>query len=76
MIRNRVDGFPPDSMRLVSSRAEGGGATGLPRRLRVWIDVSPEAETYLREHDNLLRTVAAAVRLRPAARDRHHSDQA
>ncbi len=76
MLRNRVNGFPADSMRHVSSRAEGGGETGLPQRLRVWVDVSPEAETYLRGHDYLIRTVAAAVRLRSTARNRHHSDQA
>ena len=75
ILRNRVGGLPPDSLRIVSSRTEGGGDTGHPQRLRLWVDASPVAEEYLRAHDNLLRTVAAAVRLRPATRDRRPSDR-
>ncbi len=74
ILRNRP-GLLPGSLRYVSSRTDGGAGGSEPQRLRIWVDVSPEAETYLRDHDFLLRTVAAAVRLRPAASNRRHSDR-
>ena len=75
-LRNRADGLPIGSMRYVTSRTEGGEGTEQPQRKRSWVDVSPEALTYLRRYDFLLRTVTAANRLRPAAHDRHRSDAA
>ena len=74
ILRNRAGGLPPGSVRCVGSRTEGAAVTGQPQRVRMWADVSPEVEEYLRDHDNLLRTVAAAVRLWPATRDRRRSN--
>ena len=73
--RNRQYGLPLCSLRMVSRQAEGnGGSRGGPSRIRIWVDVSPEAIQFLREHDYLLETGMAAVRLKPAPRDRHTSN--
>ena len=75
--RNRQHGLPLCSIRMVSRQAEGiGGQRGGPTRVRIWVDVSPEALQFLREHDYLLDTGLAAVRLKPAPRDRHSSNNA
>jgi len=79
LLRNRHNGLPPESIRHVSHRwiqlpdrsNSGGPSTGEARqRLRIWVDVSPEAEEYLRVHGFLLETLVAAIRLRKAPRSR------
>ena len=78
-IRNRHNGLPGDSLRYVSHHWDllnaggnsGGPSTGGSRhRLRIWVDVSPEGEVFLREHGYLLETLVAAIRLRRASRNR------
>ena len=63
------EGIPPGSLRPIGTYLEGreGDAS---RRLRAWVDVSPEAEQFLSANHNLLRTVNSGVRLRPAPRKR------
>ena len=78
--RNTSFGLTHDSLRFVSStweemRGEGERAGQTLQRLRIWVDVSPEGEEFLRTHANLLRTLSSAVRLRPATRNRQRSDR-
>ena len=67
-------GLPPDSVRYAGSNWEavpedGQGSSGVTRRrLRIWVDVSPECEAYLAQHGYFLTTLAGAVRLRRAPR--------
>lgn len=70
----RAGGLPPGSVQCVGSWTEGAAFTDQPQQMRIWAIVSPEVEEYLHDHDNELKTVAAAERLRPAAHDRRHSD--
>ena len=76
LVRNQSNGLPPGSLIFVNSATEGssGNESGRPRT-RIWIEASPEAETFLKQHDMLLRTVSGAVRLRPAPRSRHRSNR-
>ena len=70
------EGLPDNSLRGISVLEEGGeGGSNLPRRVRVWVDVSPEAEQYLAANDYLLRIVDSAVRLRPATNSRSAPDR-
>ena len=78
--RNRTFGFPQEGLRFVSSAWEGvmgeGEREGQSlQRLRIWVDVSPEGEDFLRGHSFLLRTLSSAVRLRPATRNRQRPDR-
>ena len=73
--RNAFFGLSQDSLRFVSSAWEEMRGTGeregqTLQRLRIWVDVSPEGEEFLRGHAFLLRTLSSAVRLRPAPRSR------
>ena len=83
LLRNFHHGLPPDSMRYVShtweqlpARGNPGGQpeSGTRQRLRIYVDVSPEGEVYLREHGYLLETLVAAIRLRAAPRNRQTHD--
>ena len=78
-LRNRHNGLPADSLRYVSHHWDllnaggnsGGPSSGESRyRLRIWVDVSPEGEEFLRNHGYLLETLVAALRLRRASRNR------
>ena len=78
--RNRNFGLPQDALRFVSStweevRGEGEREGQTLQRLRIWVDVSPEGEDFLRGHSFLLRTLSNAVRLRPAPRNRQRPDR-
>ena len=77
MLRNVAHGLPCSSLRHVSNtwetvevqQPEGGGlSVGSRQRQRIWVEVSPEGETFLEGHSFLLETLVAAVRLRPAPR--------
>ena len=59
-------GLPENSIR-AAGVMEGGGESGQQLRVRVWVEISPEGEEYLRANDFLLRIVCSAVRLRPAS---------
>ena len=59
------EGLPENSIRAAGVMEEAG-ENGQPRRVRAWVDISPEGEEYLRANDFLLRIVSSAVRLRPA----------
>ena len=77
--RNRSLGLAQDALRFVSSAWEGVRGEGewegqTLQRLRIWVDVSPEGEEFLRGHSFLLRTLSSAVRLRPATRNRQRPD--
>ena len=67
-------GLPADSVRYAGSNwetapEEGQGSSGATRRrLRIWVDVSPECEEYLARHGFFMTTLAGAVRLRRAPR--------
>ena len=85
-LRNARHGLPSGALRYVSHTWEkvnaikGGncveGSAGAERwRLRIWIDVSPEGEVFLREHGFLLETLVAAIRLRRAPRSRQAPDK-
>ena len=83
LLRNRHNGLPADSIRYVShhwdqlpARGNPGGSSndGSRQRLRIYVDVSPEAEEYLRVHSFLLQTLVAAIRLRRAPRNRQNHD--
>ena len=70
------EGLPDDALRGVSAMEEGGEeGSSQPRRVRVWVDVSPEGEQYLTANDHLLRIVDSAVRLRPATNSRPAPDR-
>ena len=69
------EGIPDNSIRAVGVAEEGGEGGNLPRRVRAWVDVSPEGEEYLAAHDHLLRTVTSGVRLRPATNSRPAPDR-
>ena len=77
MLRNAVHGLPSGSLRHVSDtwekvavqQPDGGGPTGKVRqRQRIWVEVSPQGETFLEGHSFLLETLVAAIRVRPAPR--------
>ena len=74
-------GLPTDSVRFVSHswetvEGEGEGSTGSVRqRLRVWVDVSPEGESWFAQREYLMPTLVGAVRLRPAPRSRPRPDR-
>ena len=80
MLRNAGHGLPAGSIRYMSHawetvQVEGvaGPSSGSTRqRMRIWVDVSPEGEAFLRGHAFLLETLVSAVRLRRAPRSRHH----
>ena len=59
------EGLPENSIRAAGVMEEAG-ENGQPRRVRAWVDISPEGEEYLRANDFLLKIVSSAVRLRPA----------
>ena len=86
MLRNARHGLPSGALRYVSHTWErvnaikGGicaeGSAGAERwRLRIWVDVSPEGEVFLREHGFLLETLVAAIRLWRAPRSRQAPDK-
>ena len=68
-----TEGIPDLSIRGVSTAEEGGERTGTPKRLRAWVDVSPEGEEYLARNAMLLRTTTSGLRLRPAPRGHRNS---
>ena len=75
--RNVHYGLPLDSIRYVSHawetvkvEAADGSTAGARRRMRLWVDVSPQGEVYLVKTGHLLCTLTAAVRLREAPRNR------
>ena len=80
MLRNTGHGLPANSIRYMSHAWEtvqvedgAGPSSGSTRqRMRIWVDVSPGGETFLRGHAFLLETLISAVRLRRAPRSRHH----
>ena len=72
-VRNRYRGFPQGALRyanIIREEGEGSGQVQGGNRAggstRIWVDVSPEGETFLRDNDYLLATVTGAVRLWPA----------
>ena len=74
-------GLPKDGVRLASSAWEKveveGDKPSEPsrRRLRVWVDVSPESEKFLAQRGFYLSTLVGAVKLRPAPRSRPRPDR-
>ena len=74
-------GLPKDGVRLASSAWEKveveGDKPSEPsrRRLRVWVDVSPESEKFLSQRGFYLSTLVGAVKLRPAPRSRPRPDR-
>ena len=65
------EGIPDGSIRVVTT-TEFVAADG-SQRTRAYVDVSPEGEEYLRVNDNLLRTLNAGIRLKPATHRRPNS---
>ena len=67
-------GFPAGSVNYVNHTWEsveeeaGTSSGGTRRRMRIWVDVSPEAETVLISRGCFLATLTGAVRLRPSSR--------
>lgn len=74
-IERGAEGIPDNAIRGANMADEGEEGGALPRRVRAWIDVSPEGEEYLNNNDMLLRTLTSAVRLRPAANSRPANDR-
>ena len=66
-----TEGIPDGSIRAVST-AVVGAANG-SQRTRAFIDISPEGKEYLRVNDMLLKTVNAAIRVKPATHRRPNS---
>ena len=64
-----AEGIPPGSIRPIGTVMEGEEGTD-SRRMRAWVDVSPQGVEYLNVNNNLLRTVNSGIRLRPAPRSR------
>ena len=87
-IRNRFCGFPQGTLRYVNVLREEGEGSGHTQgrnptsgRTRIWVDVSPEGEAFLEEHEFVLATLTGGVRLWPARqgtqtpRSRNTTDQ-
>ena len=60
-----AEGIPPGSIRPIGTIMEGEEGTD-SRRMRAWVDVSPQGVEFLNANHNLLRIVNSGIRLRPA----------